>query len=116
MISAATSGRQVLGEGGDVERKHDLAAHRVHVGHGVGGGDGAVLPGVIDERGEEVEGGDDGRALVDAVDGSIVRHPKPGDEVGVLGGIERGGQRRQHLRQGLRALPWTLSRRSRSDR
>ena len=40
---------------------------------------------------------------VDAVDGSIVRHPEPGDEVGVLVGIERGGQRRQNLRQGLRA-------------
>ena len=94
---------QVLGEGGDIEGEHDLAAHRVHVGHGVGGGDGAVLPGVIDERREKVDGGDDGGALVDAVDGSIVRHPEPGDEVGVLVGIERGGQRRQNLRQGLRA-------------
>ena len=96
-------GREVLGEGGDVEGEHDLAAHRVDVGHGVGGGDGAVLPGVVDERGEEVEGGNDGGARVDAVDGGIIGRPEPGEEVGMRFGVERLGQWRQNLRQGLRA-------------
>ena len=95
--------RQVLGEGSNVEGEHDLAAHRVDIGHGVGGGDGAVLPGVIDERGEEIEGGDDGRARIDAVDGGIVGRPEPGEEVGMRFGVERLGQWRQNLRQGLRA-------------
>ena len=92
---------EVLGEGGDVEGEGDFAAHGVHVGHGVGGGDGAVLPGVVDEGGEEVEGGDDGGTGVDAPDGGVVGRAQPGEEVGVSFGIKRGGEGRQNLRQGL---------------
>ena len=53
--------REVLGEGGDVDRHHDLAAHREHVAARVGGGDRAEVGGVVDQRREEVGRRDDRR-------------------------------------------------------
>ena len=43
-----------LGEGGDVQREHDPPAHGEHVAARVGGGDGAEVGRVVDERREEV--------------------------------------------------------------
>ena len=53
--------RQLLGEGRDRQGEQDPAAHREHVGQGVGGGDLAEGPGVVHEGREEVEGADDGQ-------------------------------------------------------
>ena len=45
-----------------VDRDHRTAAHRVDVGERVGGGDAAPVVGVVDDRGEEVGGGQHGEA------------------------------------------------------
>ena len=95
--------RQIFGKGGDVEREHHLRAHRVDIGHRVCGCDRAVGVGVIDERREEVDRRDDCGTRVDAENGRIVGRAQPHQEVGVLCGIEGIGERRQNLRQGLRA-------------
>ncbi len=46
--------REALGKGGDVHRQADLAAHREDIGARVGGGDGAEVAGIVDERRKEV--------------------------------------------------------------
>ena len=74
--------RQVLGEGRDRQREQDPAAHREDVGQGVGRGDLAERPRVVDERREEVERADDREVVADAVDGGVVGRVEAGDQVG----------------------------------
>ena len=73
---------QVLGECRDRQREEHPAAHREHVREGVGRGDLAVRPGVVDERREEVERADDRELRADPVGGRVVGRRKPGDELG----------------------------------
>ena len=91
--------RQVLREPGDIEREEDRAAHGVDVAHAVGGGDGAVGPGVVDDRGEEIDRLHDGQIGRKAIDRGVVAGLETDDEVRVGG----EGQRTQYLRQGRRA-------------
>ena len=51
--------REVLGEGRDRQREQHAAAHREHVGQGVGRGDLPVRDRVVHERREEVQRADD---------------------------------------------------------
>jgi len=81
--------RQVGGEAADVECQHYLAAHGVDVAHRVGGGDGTVVVGVIHHGREEVERLDDRHLVVDPVDGGIVAHLQPDEQVGVLFSAEQ---------------------------
>ena len=91
--------RQVLREPGDIEREEDRAAHGVDVAHAVGGGDGAVGPGVVDDRGEEIDRLHDRQIGRKAIDRGVVAGLETDDEIRVGG----EGQRTQHLRQGRRA-------------
>ena len=73
-------------------QRHDrLAAHGVDVGDRVGGGDAAEVERVVDDRHEEVGGGDQRLLVVELVDG------------GVVGGLDAHQQFRRH-RQARRAL------------
>jgi hypothetical protein len=65
-------GDQVARPGQQVDRQQRLAAHRVDVRQRVGGGDPAPVVGVVDDRGEEVGGGDDRAAAVDADRGPVI--------------------------------------------
>ena len=96
-------GGEILGEGGDVEGEEDASAHGVDVGHGVGGGDRAELVGVVDERGEEVEGLDERAIVIDRVDGGVVGARESDEQLGVLGGRELGTEMAQHVSQALGA-------------
>ncbi len=55
------------------EREDRRRAHRVHVGECVGGGDTAEIARIVDDGGEEVGGGDDRLAIVEAIHGGVVR-------------------------------------------
>ena len=55
-------------------QSHDrLSAHGVHIGDGVGGCNATKLKGVVDDGHEEVSGGHQGLAVVQLVNGGIVR-------------------------------------------
>jgi hypothetical protein len=59
-ISPITFGRQLVERHADDRQRHDRrAAHGVDVGEGVGGGDAAEVARVVDDRHEEVGGGDE---------------------------------------------------------
>jgi hypothetical protein len=64
---------QRLREGGDVEREQHLAAHRVDVAQGVGGGDGAEGVRIVDDRRKEIQRLDDRDVVREAIDSSVVR-------------------------------------------
>ena len=66
-----------------VQRDERLAAHGVHVRQRVGRGDGAELVGVIGDGREEVDGNDERRLVVDAIDRSVVARLRPNQQVGV---------------------------------
>ena len=91
--------RQVFGKADDVEGEEDFGAHGVDVAHGVGGGDGAVGVGVIDDGREEVERQDDRKLIADAIDSGVVKAVEAEEQVGVLFGPESVGERAQDLRQ-----------------
>ena len=82
--------RHVDGEGGNVERERDLAAHRVDVAQRVRSGDGSVVVGVIDDRREEVDGEDERQLLGDAVDRGVVRLAQTDEQLlGLAGRVAR---------------------------
>ena len=90
---------QVLREPGDIEREEDGAAHGIDVTHAVRGGDGAVGPGVVDDRGEEIDRLHHRQIGRDAIDRGVVACLETDDEVRMGG----KGQGAQNLRQGRRA-------------
>ena len=59
------------------QREERLPAHRVHVGDGVGRGDRAEVERIVDDRHEEVGGGDDRLRVVDLVDRGVVAVSMP---------------------------------------
>ena len=59
-------GRGPPGPGHEVERHERSGAHRVDVRQGVGRGDPSEVVGVVDDRGEEVGGEDDGQVVARA--------------------------------------------------
>lgn len=59
-------------QGRDVECEEGFAAHRVDVRKRVGGGDGAVIVGVIHNRSEEVDRGNERLVVVEAPNSSII--------------------------------------------
>ena len=65
--------RQHADRHADQRQRHDrLAAHGVHVGDRVGGGDAAEVVGIVDDRHEEIGGGDQRLLVVELVDGCVV--------------------------------------------
>ena len=72
--------RQSLGEGRDVQRRRDPPAHGEHVAARVGGGDGAEVGRVVDERREEVGRGHHGDVVADAVHGGVVERRQPDEQ------------------------------------
>ena len=78
--------QHVDGHADDGQCHQWLAAHGIDIGERVGGGDAAEVVGIIDDRHEEIGGGDDGLFVVDAVDGGIVgrfgAHQQVGEELG----------------------------------
>ena len=104
--------REVLGEGGDVDRQHDPPAHREHVAAGVGRGDRAEVGRVVDERREEVGGRHEGDVVADAVDGGVVERRQADEQ-------RRVGRRREVGDEVRRAAPrptWRRTRRTTSTR
>ena len=78
----------LLGEGGDGERGQGPPAHGVHVGQGVGGGDGPEGRGVVHHRREEVHGLHQRRLLVEAEHARVVPRAVVHQDAGVSGGGE----------------------------
>ena len=70
-------------ESDDVQGDQGLAAHGVHVGQGVGGGDGPELVGIVGDGWEEVHRHDERRIVVEAVHGGIVARLGANQQVGV---------------------------------
>src|SRR5690606_28006686 len=84
--------QDVAGPGEQVHRDEGAAADRVDVRQRVGRGDAAPVVGVVDDRGEEVGGGDGGQAARgagDADDGGVVAGVEADDQLAVRG---RGGR------------------------
>ena len=77
----------------EVHREHRLAPHRPDVGHRVRGDDPAPVVGVVDDRGEEVDGADDGPAAVDPQHRGVVAGLGAHEQVGVPGQVDPGEQR-----------------------
>ena len=96
-------GIEVVGEADEVQGEERVAAHGVDVAEGVGGGDGAEGIGIVHHRREEIRRGNDGLFVIQAIDGGIIGVAQPHEQV--AGGLraECGGERTQHVRQGLRA-------------
>ena len=89
--------RQPLARPGDeVEREQRRAAHRVHVGERVGGGDAAPVVGVVDDRREEVGGHDDREVVAQAVHRGVVRGVEPDEQVGVLRRVAEAAHEAEH--------------------
>jgi hypothetical protein len=65
-------GQVVDGPRDDVQGQEGRAAHRVDIRHRVRGCDAAPVVRVVDDRGEEVEGGDDRPVLVQRPDRGVV--------------------------------------------
>ena len=72
--------REVLGERGDVHRHGDPPAHREHVAARVGGGDGAEVRRVIDERREEVGRRHQRDVVGEPVDRRVVERSEPDEQ------------------------------------
>ena len=90
----------VGGPGGQVESEQRAAAHGVHVGQRVGGGDPAPVVRVVDDRGEEVGGQDQGPVAVQGQHRGVVTLGGADEQVsgGRSGGAEASrAQRGEHL-------------------
>src|SRR5690606_37966875 len=88
--------QDVAGPGEQVHRDEGAAADRVDVRQRVGRGDAAPVVGVVDDRGEEVGGGDGGQAARgagDADDGGVVAGVEADDQLAVRGRGCRGQAR-----------------------
>ena len=69
-----------LREGGDVEGEGDAGAHGEHVAAGVGRRHGPEVGRVVDQRGEEVGGGDHREVVAHAVDGGVVERSESDEQ------------------------------------
>ena len=76
--------QQVGREAADRQGNSGLAAHRVHVGESVGGGDGAEGLRVIDDGRDEVHGEHQRRAVFGAQEGRILHGPGLVDHPGMF--------------------------------
>ena len=59
--------------GDKIDGEHGIAAHRIDITERVCRGDGAEFVGRVDDRREKVGGGNDRFALIELVDGCVVR-------------------------------------------
>ena len=98
--------RHALGERGDVEGEHDPAAHGEHVAARVGGGDGAEVRRVVDERREEVGRRHERDVVAQPVDRGVVERRQADEQVAV-------GRRPRAPSPARRAATRPTSRRSR---
>ncbi len=89
-VTEEVEGQLVARPADEVDGEEGLAAHRPDVGEGVGGRDPAPVVGVVDDRGEEVDGADDGAVPVEPDDGGVVAGVGPDEEVGVAGEVDPG--------------------------
>ena len=80
----------------EVEREQRRAAHRVHVGERVGGGDAAPVVGVVDDRREEVGGDDDREVVAQAVDRGVVGGVEADEQVGVRRRVAEAAHEAEH--------------------
>ena len=67
----------------NVQRQFRLAAHGVHIGEGVGGGNGAKSVGIVGDRGEEVHRLHQCQIVADAIDAGIVALIKAHQQIGI---------------------------------
>ncbi len=72
---ARTDRSALLRKRRDRERGERTAAHRIHVAHGVGGGDLSVDERIVDDRREEIDRLDERALAVEPVHTCIVRGP-----------------------------------------
>ena len=79
-----------------------VPAHSVDIREAVGGGDGAVVVGIVHHRGEEIGGQHQRALLVQLPDGGIVRRAQAHQQVGVIGRPVNILEGAQHLRQRFR--------------
>ena len=93
---------QVGWKGGNVEGKEGYTAHRIDIRKGIGGSDGTVIVGIVDDGSEVVEGGDQGMAFVEAPDSSVIGGIKPDEEIRVNVTLKSLFDWQQNLRQRFR--------------
>ena len=74
---------QLLRPDHDVQRRQRPAAHGVDIRQGVGGGDAAEPPGVVNDGREEVQGLDQGPVAVHLVDAGVLVAHRPHQQVRV---------------------------------
>ena len=89
-------------EGGDVQREEGLAPHRVDVGKSIGSSDCAIIVGVVHNRGEKIDSGDERLVVVETPNSSIVGGIKPDDEIRVGCTLKSIFDWQQNLRQRFR--------------
>ncbi len=82
-----------------VHRERRLSAHRVHIAQGIRGGDLSKLVGVVDDRGEEVDGVDRGEVISELVNARVIARVESDDELWV----DRVGKTRQNFRKDTRS-------------
>ena len=77
-------GGHVLGNRHNIQAELGLAAHGVHVGEGVGGGNLTEEIGVVRNGGEEIHRLDQGQAIGNLIDRGVVAPVKAHQQVRVL--------------------------------
>lgn len=97
-LSQQTKGEAPYGEADDVQSEQGASALGVDIAEGVGGGDGPEAIGVVDDRRDEVRGGDEGGAVGKPVGGGVLGALRGQKDVGV----SYGRQEAQNLRKVLR--------------
>jgi hypothetical protein len=90
---------QIGREGSDVQRKKRLPTHGIDIGQAVGSGNRPVIIGVIDHRGKEIGGQDQGSIPVELPDRGIIRGVQTDQELGMVVCLEYGFKWSQNLLQ-----------------
>jgi hypothetical protein len=91
-LGGQLEGDPVTRPGQQVDRHQRRTAHRVDVRQRVGCRDPAPVVGVVDDRGEEVCGGDDRAVAVDAYGGAVVAVVEADKEVAALAAGRQVGE------------------------
>ena len=87
----------------NVQRQFRLAAHGVHIGEGVGGGNGAKRVGIVGDRREEVHRLHQRQIIADAIDAGIIALIKTHQQIGITVDADALQQLCQHACADFRA-------------
>ena len=66
------SRRAVFRKTDNIQRKNGSPSHGIYVTEAIGRGDGSKHIGIVDDRGEEIDGLNDGELIVDTINGAVI--------------------------------------------